>query len=303
LINSTDFLRVPSASCFCLQRVSIFRSSWRLSLGSKVSARYLIYNYYLHGLETGLNHFLTVDRRPCAGKDRPILQIEHVGFEWTSILGVNSEIRREVSCLFWRLNTFRLRPGSAESLNRLARENIRKVFLEVVSPRARASNYTLSMLKIEKAFPGLLRLPSLERLEVCVDAQSLKACIPIEGDGLCEKHAELIRSSKALRQLGQDLKENWAGYLYFRLHLTDDARSQTYEQVVHSFPSLSKVGNNSLNPCSDHELGSCGKISCRLLHAVEEMSQDKRSSPSTRLYFCEENISTWTSDTTTVLGH
>ncbi len=50
------------------------------------------------------------------GKGRA-LQIRDVHSAWTSLLGVNCQIRREVSISFWKLNTIKLRPWTAGSLN------------------------------------------------------------------------------------------------------------------------------------------------------------------------------------------
>jgi hypothetical protein len=60
---------------------------------------------------------------------------------------------------------------------------------------------------------------------------------------------------------------------------------------------LREKGNNSLNPCDDHVLGQCEYITCRLLHAIEEMCQNRQAHPSMRLYFFEESVRGWNEDT------
>jgi hypothetical protein len=279
-------------------RESVSPMPMMVTFNSRVSVRSMIYNCYLDGLQTGLDDHLTIEVRSSARTEAPqALQIRDVGAEWVSILGVNLQIRREVLCLFWQFNTFRLRPGIAETLPHLAHENIRNVFLKVITPRAGASRYAFTLRKFRSALPVFLRLPSLEIMDVCIDAPSLKACIPINNDGFCKKHVQQLGASRVIRELYHHLDENWAGYLHFRLHLTEAARLQTYEEVIRHFPSLSLVGNNSLTSCSKHELGLCDDIGYRLLHAVEEMCQTKKSSPGMRLYFFEQTVSRWTSDT------
>jgi len=76
-----------------------------------------VYHFYLDGLNTDVDNHVTVERRTTTmGKGRA-LQIRDVHSAWTSLLGVNCQIRREVSISFWKLNTIKLRPWTAGSLN------------------------------------------------------------------------------------------------------------------------------------------------------------------------------------------
>jgi len=229
------------------------------------------------------------------------LQIRDVHSAWTSILGVNRQIRQEVSSLFWRLNTIRLRPGTAGSLNRVAFGNIRKIFLEVVSPKRRARKYAFTLSNFRTAVRALVRLPCLQKIDVVIDAPSVDACIPTEGTGLCKTHGQHIGSLKVFQELRNVVTENWVGYYHFRLHLTTETRLQTQRQIIQAFPSLSMAINLSLSSCPDHGLGFCDEITCRLLHAIEEMCQERYGHPAMRLHFFEEPspaTSAWTPATT-----
>jgi len=257
----------------------------------------MVYGYYVEGLACGINEHLTVEVRTSLGIDEPVIQIRNIDPAWTSLLGVTRQIRHEVTHLFWRSNTFRLWPRAISRLNALACREIRRVFLEVVHPDRGASSYAFNVTQLLEAMPQLLRFSSLEVVDVCIDAPCLRDCIPIDREGYCEEHKKLISDSKILTKLANSLNENYAGYLHFRFHLNDEAMLRTHETVVSKFPSLREKGNNSLRPCDNHLLGQCEYITCRLLHAIEEMCQNKWARPAMRLYFFEESISSWNEDT------
>jgi hypothetical protein len=244
-----------------------------------------------------IDEHLTVELRPSLETDGPFIQIKNVDPAWTSLLRVSRQIRHEVNRLFWRFNAFRLRPGAISHLNASACGQMRRVLLEVIHPDRGASSYAFNLTQLLEAMPQFLRLPSLEEMDICIDAPCLRDCIPISRGGYCQEHKKQISDSKVLCHLATSLNENYEGYHHFRFHLTHEAMLRTHEAVVTEFPSLREKGNNSLNPCGDHLLGQCENITCRLLHAIEEMCQNKWTRPSMRLYFFEESISGWNEDT------
>ena len=229
------------------------------------------------------------------------LQMKDVHSTWTSMLGVNCQIRGEVSSLFWKLNTIKLRPGTAGSLNSMAFGNIRKIYLEVVSPQRRARKYAFTLLNFRTAIKTLLRLPSLQKIDIAIDAPSVVACIPIKSAGLCREHAQHIGSLELFQRIRDVLTENWGGYYHFRLSLTNEARLKACRRITQAFPSLSTAANLFLASCPDHTLGLCNEITCRLLHGIEELCQERHGDPAWRLYFFEDSsreTSTWTPGTT-----
>lgn len=244
-----------------------------------------------------IDEYLTVELPPVFEADGPFIQIKKVDPAWTSLLGVSRQIRHEAEHLFWHFNMFRLRPGVMSRLNAPTCRRMRRVLLEVVHPNRGASSYAFNLSQLIEAMPQFLKLPSLEEMDICIDAPCLRDCIPINCEGYCEEHKKQISDSKVLCHFAKSLDENYAGYLHFRFHLTSGAMWRTHELVVTKFPSLREKGNNSLNPCNDHLLGQCENITCRLLHAIEEMCQNSRARPSMRLYFLEESICSWSEDT------
>ena len=263
--------------------------------------RYKIYHFYLDGLNTDVDKHVTVERRTTTmGKGRA-LQIRDVHSAWTLLLGVNCQIRREVSISFWKLNTIKLRPWTAGLLNSVAFGNIGKIYLEVVSPQRRARKYAFTLSNFRTAIKTLLRLPSLQKIDTAIDVPSVLACIPIQSGGLCRKHAHHIGSSELFQMVRDVLAENWAGYYHFQLHLTNKARLEACGRITQDFPSLSTAPNLSLASCPDHTLGLCNEITCRLLHGIEEMCYERHGDPAWRLYFFEDSsrlTSTWTPGTT-----
>ena len=232
------------------------------------------------------------------------LQIRNVHPAWTSILGVSCQIRREVSVLFWQFNTIRLRPGIAGSLNSMAFRNIRNIYLEVVnprSPRQQIPKYAFTLSSFRRAMKTILRLPCLQQIDIVIGTTSVLACIPVQGAGLCKKHAHHISSFELSHEVRDCWSDNWAGYYHFRLPLTNEARLQACGRIIQEFPSLSTSPNICLASCPDHTLGLCDEITCRLLHAIEELCQESHGDPCSRLHFFEFSnpaASTWTPDTT-----
>ncbi len=252
----------------------------------------------MEDLAGDINEHLTVELRPSLGTDESFTQIDNVDPAWISLLNISRQIRHEVDPLFWRFNTFRLRPGAISRLEASACKQIRRVLLEVIYPDRGASSYTFNLTQLFEVMPQFLRLPSLEEMNICIDAPCLRDCIPIDRKGYCQEHRKQISDSKVLCGLAEGLNENWAGYLHFRCHLTHKAMLRTHEVVATAFPSLREKGNNSLNPCDDHSLGQCENITCRLLHAIEEMCGKGWGDPTMRFYSFEESISSWDKDTT-----
>ena len=240
---------------------------------------------------------LTVELCAALKSKGPYLQIRNVDSAWTSLLGLNRKLRREATPLFWRVHTFRLRPEAVSWLNASVCREIRRVLVEVIHPDRGSCSYAFKQAQLLGAVPLLLRLPSLEVIDLCIDASSLRDCIPIDREGFCEKHKTEIKESKVLSELAEGLDENHAGYLHFRIHASYEAMLRTHDKVVSEFPSLREKGNNSLNPCDNHLLGLCEKITCRLLHAIDEMCQNYCARPTMRLYFFEEAITEWNKNT------
>lgn len=217
------------------------------------------------------------------------------------MLGVNCQIRREVSSLFWKLNTIKLRPGTVGSLNSVAFENIRKIYLEVVSPQRRVGKYAFTLSNFRTAIKTLLRLPSLQQFDTVIDVPSILACIPIKSARLCRRHVNHIGTLELFQNFRDRLTENWGGYYHFRLPITKEARLQAYRQITQAVPSLSGSTNLCLAYCPDHAAGFCDEITCRLLHAIEELCEEPHGEPAARLYFFDDPspaISTWTPNTT-----
>ena len=102
------------------------------------------------------------------------------------MLGVSCQIRRELSSLFWKLNTIKLRPGTAGSLNSVAFGNIRKIYLEVVSPQRRVRKYPFTLSDFRTAIKTLLKLPSLQQIDTVIDVPSVLACLPPKAPALAE---------------------------------------------------------------------------------------------------------------------
>lgn len=227
------------------------------------------------------------------------LQIRDVHLTWISMLGVSCQIRRELSSLFWKLNTIKLRPGTAGSLNSVAFGNIRKIYIEVVSPQRRVRKYAFTLSDFRTAVKTLLKLPSLQQIDTVIDVPSVLACLPTKGPSPCRRHGNEI--GNLVQKFRKDLIRNWGGYYYFRLPVTQEARLQAYTQITQEFPSLSTSINLNLAFCPDHALGFCDEMICRLLHAIEELCQDPHGHPAECLFFFEHPspaTSTWTPNTT-----
>ena len=263
--------------------------------------RHTIYLFYLDDLDTDIDNHVTVERRTTTMTKGRALQVRDVHSTWTSILGVNCQIRQEVSVLFWKFNTIRLRPGTLGSLNGVAFGNIRNIYLEVITPQRRVQKFAFTLSDFRRGLKTILRLPSLQNFDTVIDVPSILACIPIKGAGLCRKHVHHISSFDLSYKVREELTGNWAGYHTFRLTLTNEAHLQAQRQIIQDFPSLSKAPNNCLASCPDHTLGSCDEITCRLLHAIEEMCQEGHGKPIWRRHYFEEPspaYSVWTPNTT-----
>jgi len=175
---------------------------------------------------------------------------------------------------------------------------IRKIYLEVVSPQRRARKYAFTLSNFRTAIKTLWRLPSLQKIDTAIDVPSILACIPIQGGGLCRKRVHHIGSSELFQMVRDVLTENGAGYYHFQLHLTNKARLEACRRITQDFPSLSIAPNlSSASSYPDHTLGLYNKITCRLLHGIEEMCHERRRGMPCRLYFFEDLsrlTSTWT---------
>ena len=229
------------------------------------------------------------------------LQIRDVHSAWISLLSVNCQIHQEVFSSFWKLNMIKLRSWTVESLNSVTFENIRKIYLEVVSSQRRARKYVFTLSNFRSAIKTLLRLSSLQKVDTAIDVLSVLACILIQSVDLCRKHVHHIDNLKLFQRVRDVLIENWIEYYHFQLHLTNKARLKTYRRITQDFSSLSTILNLSLTSCSDHTLELCNEIICRLLHEIKEMYHEGHDDSAWRLYSFENSsrlTSTWTLDTT-----
>lgn len=212
-----------------------------------------------------------------------------------ALLRVSSQVRREAKTLFWRFSSFRLRPASVDCLNIPTCRQMRRILLEVIHPDRGAFGFAFDHVQFVEVMPRLINLPALEYIDLCIDAPSLRDCIPINRLGYCQEHKTRIASSDVLRCFAEQLCDSWGSYLLFRLHLTSEAELRTHQRVFSDYPSLRGEGNNTLNPCDDHLLGRCKTITCRLLHAIEK-TRRLPVSAGDRLYFFR--IEKWNEDTT-----
>ncbi len=245
---------------------------------------------------TNTDEYLTVESRPALRTTGSFITVKNIVPECTALLGVSSQVRQEAKTLFWRFSPFRLRPGAVDCLNIPTCRQMRKVLLEVIHPSHEASSFAFDHAQFVKVMPQLLGLPALEYIDLSIDAPSLRDCISIDREGYCQEHRNRIAGSEILRRLARTLDQNWAGYMHFRLHLTHEAEVRTYKRVIARFRYMRDRGN-TLNPCDEHLLGQCKTITCRLLHAIEEVCQPQHR-PGLWLYSFKRRIAKWNEEST-----
>ena len=229
----------------------------------------MIYVYLFEGLKTGVRNRIEVQKQRPIKKVRQPLLIKDVHIVWMSIMGVNRQIRQEVYVYFWRMNTFRLRPGAVFEIKQVALQNITKVYFEVMQDIKRSSaKLALTWTSFNKTAKALLNLPSLRIADLTVDVFNL-LLVMHGGRPVCRKHKDRVSKSPILEEIREDFERPSlrTKYQHFRL-LVKPAEELLASGHIRRLPpkeaQLLNFPEADRNP-----LNLCKQVSCRLLCGLE----------------------------------
>lgn len=201
--------------------------------------------------------------------------LTNVHYQWRNLLSSCRSIREDIILVLWRGHPVILQPLVARCVNFALEWPVRKLVTEV-RPKDNAPNCcAISWKDLEILVLLGSRHPTLDQIDVAMDLSILNAMV-LTHTVKCADHAERFSKSPALRQLVRDIPEHKdsGGFLHFRIHSSDQTAKRTRRSIAENYTSYASAKNYASDACNDHEIGLCQRLTCRLLHGIEEMYGD-----------------------------
>lgn len=122
--------------------------------------------------------------------------------------------------------------------------------------------------------------PALDQIEIVMDLSTLSDLASCTGYARCPQHTTNLLQSSPLKLFRKNIYqlEHSGGFLHFRVHFSTRAAARSRACIAEHFPDIASVQNYQRGECKDHDAGLCKRITCRLLHAIQEMYGDEPDS-------------------------